>query len=173
MNSKQIAVFIVSQMTTLNVMLDFAIYKNCHRYLIFFNATLMGVSIAIATILMTNKDKMTISDFMGEMDATLFLFMAYIIFVNILKGKTALAETYEIFLIFYKKNLMKQEHRSILDILSEAVITVEECSLTYFNRQAKKILYQCVESIEDIIPNGVMIERTASDKKTSKKDILL
>ena len=55
------------------------------------------------------------------------------IFVNVWKGKTSLAEKYEIFLVFYKKILEQQEHKAILDILSEAIITIEGGGLTYFN----------------------------------------
>ena len=59
---------------------------------------------------------------------------------------------------FYKKKLLKQQHKIVLDILSEAVITIEPEGITYFNRQAKKILYQCVEDRGDMIANGVMVE---------------
>lgn len=40
------------------------------------------------------------------MDLSVYVFIAFFTFVNILKGKTGLAEQYEIFLVFYKKNLM-------------------------------------------------------------------
>lgn len=56
------------------------------------------------------------------------------IFVSIWKGNIYLADKYEIFLVFYKKNLEQQEHKAVLDILSEAIITVEGGGLTYFNR---------------------------------------
>ena len=73
------------------------------------------------------------------------LFMILFPAFNYWKGKTYLADQYSIFLNFFKKTLMLQEHKAILDILSEGVITVESGGLTYFNREAKKILYKLIE----------------------------
>ena len=56
---------------------------------------------------------------------------------------------------------MTQQHKTVLGILSEAVITIEPEGITYFNRQAKKIIYQCVEDRGDMVANGVMVENYA------------
>ena len=56
---------------------------------------------------------------------------------------------------------MTQQHKTVLGILSEAVITIEPEGITFFNRQAKKIIYQCVEDRGDMVANGVMVENYA------------
>ena len=78
-------------------------------------------------------------------------------------------------MVFYKRTLIEQEQKTILDILSEGVITVEFGGLTYFNRQAKKILYQCIEDKDEKVKNGAMIEIIAgclsNNKPITKSDI--
>ena len=63
--------------------------------------------------------------------------------------------------VFYEKNILQQGHIAILDNFSEAVLSIDKGRLTYFNRQSKKILYQCVENSEETLANGILVEKMA------------
>ena len=143
----KIVIYLFKQMLIFTTMLDLAVYKNTNKYLVLFNSLLSCISIVIAVIVMTHDTSITIIEILTKLtNINCLFFIVIFIFVNYWKGKTYLADHYEICLMFFKKHMMQQEHKAILDILSEAVITVELEGLTYFNRQAKKILYQCVEN---------------------------
>ena len=83
---------------------------------------------------MLSDEDLSFNEVVEKFNFKVHLYIAMFIFINIWKSKTYQAEHLEIFLIFYKKKLEHQEHKAILNILSEAIITVKAGSLTYFNR---------------------------------------
>ena len=120
----------------LATIMDFSTYIGLDKYFILFNSVICSFSIIAACINMMAEETRNITDILLDRKIIIpsITFILFFITIHYLKGRTYLADKYEIFLMFYKKMLMQQEHKAILDILSEGVITIESDGLTYFNR---------------------------------------
>lgn len=68
------------------------------------------------------------------------------------------SDMYQLLRILFEKKNLQKEHQDVLFNLSEALFSFDTGGLKYFNQLGKKILYQCVENKEDMVPNGVLLE---------------